>query len=56
MYWQIFQEGRNAFKSGKHLTDNPYQEDTTEWENWDTGWFAGRDDKEEDFLEQPLSS
>ena len=34
-----YKEGMNAFRLGKMRWDNPYPRGTTEYLEWDAGWY-----------------
>lgn len=44
-----YSEGRVAYFDLLGWTQNPYEEGTLEHERWEDGWFAARDDSDEDF-------
>ena len=46
MYDEIYEEGWNAFQQNKNISDNPYEEETDEWQ-W---WRDGFKDAEQDFF------
>ena len=39
-----FDKGYQAFLDGQDVLDNPFQENSDEWEEWEAGWCAASDE------------
>jgi hypothetical protein len=39
-----FNEGMDAFNDGKDITDNPYEDGTEAYFEWDRGWYKAHMD------------
>lgn len=43
-----FVDGENAYAEGKLQSENPFAEDSDDWERWDSGWQYGQQKQVED--------
>jgi hypothetical protein len=41
-------KGADAAENGADITDNPYEEGTEEYDDWEDGWHFGQDDDDEE--------
>lgn len=51
-------QGEQAFKDGKKLSDNPYKRNTQRWGYWREGWLLGKEKKKDpeywDWVEEEI--